>query len=120
MIDRAEWEAGFIAVQTGRSWCCSRMAIEALARASVLTGGTGGRVAGPRGPDEAAAGGVSGAVEPVGALLSVRRRRRGAFGAVLARWALAPGGEAGGGGGTSRAEPALRRRWQGRREGRRG
>ena len=31
----------------------------------------------------------------------------GAFGAVLARWALAPGGEAGGGGGISRAESAL-------------
>ena len=96
MIDRAEWEAGFIAVQTW-SWCCSRMAIEARARASVWTGGTGGRVVGSRGPGEAAAG-VSGSV---GAMLSVRGGA-GPRGVVLVPLALSPGGEAGGGGGSSR------------------
>ena len=67
LIDCAECEAGFIAVQTW-SWCCSRMAIEARARASVRTGGTGGRVVGPRGSGEAAAG----VLGSVGAVLSVR------------------------------------------------
>ena len=96
MIDRAEWEAGFIAVQTW-SWCCSRMAIEARARASVWTGGAGGRVVGPRGPGEAAAG-VPGSD---GAMLSVRGGA-GPRGVVLVPLALSPGGETGGGGGSSR------------------
>ena len=86
LIDRAEWEAGFIAVQTW-SWCCSRMAIEARARASVWTGGTGGRVAGPRGPGEAAAG----VLGSVGAVLSVRGGA-GPCGAVLVPSGVVAGG----------------------------
>ena len=95
LIDCAECEAGFIAVQTW-SWCCSRMAIEARARASVRTGGTGGRVVGPRGSGEAAAG----VLGSVGAVLSVRGGV-GPRGTVSVPSVLTSGGEVGGGGGSS-------------------
>ena len=95
LIDCAECEAGFIAVQTW-SWCCSRMAIEARARASVRTGGTGGRVAGRRGSGEAA----SGVLGTVGAVLLVRGGA-GPCGMVLVLSALSSGGKPGGGGGGS-------------------
>ena len=70
-IDRPEWEAGSIAVQTW-SWCCSRMAIEARARASASAGGGGEGGVRLRGPVATAAGVASGLSVLVAALLPVR------------------------------------------------